>query len=28
VGGLLAVLVAWLLRGRTTPEAVETAKGN
>jgi aquaporin Z len=27
-GGLLAVLVAWLLRGRTTPEAVETAKGH
>jgi aquaporin Z len=27
-GGLLAVLVAWLLRGRTTPEAVKTAKGH
>lgn len=27
-GGLLAVVVAWLLRGPTTPEAVETAKGN
>ncbi len=27
-GGLLAVLVAWLLRGRTTPEAVETSKGH
>jgi len=27
-GGFLAVVVAWLLRGRTTPEAVETAGGN
>lgn len=27
-GGILAVLVAWLLRGRTTSEAVETAKGD
>ena len=27
-GGLLAVVIAWLLRGRTTQEAVETAKGN
>ncbi|HEX9133754.1 MAG TPA: aquaporin [Ktedonobacteraceae bacterium] len=27
-GALLAVLVAWLLRGRTTQEAVETAKGD
>lgn len=26
-GGILAVVVAWLLRGRTTQEAVETAKG-
>ena len=27
-GALLAVIVAWLLRGRTTQEAVETAKGH
>jgi aquaporin Z len=27
-GALLAVIVAWLLRGGTTKEAVETAKGN
>jgi aquaporin Z len=27
-GALLAVIVAWLLRGRTTQEAVETAKGD
>ena len=26
-GALLAVIVAWLLRGRTTQEAVQTAKG-
>ena len=28
VGALLAVLVAWLLRGKTTQEAVEAAKGD
>jgi hypothetical protein len=28
VGALVAVMVAWLLRGGTTQEAVETAKGN
>ena len=27
-GALLAVVVAWLLRGETTPEAVKTAQGN
>jgi aquaporin Z len=27
-GALLAVMVAWLLRGGTTQEAVEAAKGN
>ena len=27
VGGLLAVLAAWLLRGATNPDAVETARG-
>jgi aquaporin Z len=27
-GGLLAVIVAYLLRGRTTPQAVETASGD
>jgi len=27
-GALLAVLVAWMLRGKTTPEAVEAAKGD
>jgi aquaporin Z len=27
-GALLAVLVAWVLRGKTTPEAVEAAKGD
>lgn len=27
-GALLAVIVAWVLRGRTTQEAVETAKGH
>ena len=28
VGALVAVMVAWLLRGGATQEAVETAKGN
>ncbi len=27
-GALLAVAMAWLLRGRTTREAIETAKGD
>lgn len=27
-GALLAVAIAWLLRGKTTPEAVKTAQGN